>query len=351
MASLQPSQFTPSELSAIQDMLKMTKVTMFIYTALMVVMIPNFICAIRMLFLRARPGTFTPVPWLCFLQSLSAFLLLLFSLIGYFAPFDNCAVQGRLIEAWFVIAMCSLHSLLFVKSYFALNKARWLVFIHIFLECCFIGSFIFASFKETFIRVPLEDTCLSILTEATLLAELVFDIVMNVFYSGIFVIILRKQQLNTNQAQWRSLTNDGLVYMLGITSSTTLLVILSIFLGPENMGVTLFILAVVVGSCLMTGQLWNAKQRASTTNNSYFDKQYTDTPPSDSHSRSHSHSHTNSHSHQYHSSSLGHINDVELTIGEFNMNSRLDDEAHDFQHHSVPTSRPESILLRDKHHG
>ncbi|KAK9762266.1 hypothetical protein K7432_012166 [Basidiobolus ranarum] len=269
MSQPEQSQFSPSELDEIQEILQTTKVMMFVYTALIVMMVPNLVYSMRMLLLRKSRGAFTPVPWLCFLQASCVFILLLFSIIGYFAPFEDCTTQGRLIEPWLAMALCFLHSLLFVKSYYALNKVKWLLFTHIALELGFIGSFVVAAWRETFTREETTNNCLSILTESTLLAELAFDVTINVLYSAIFIYILRNQQLHSNQAQWKALQQDGLIYMIGITITTTLLVITTLILGITNIGVVLLVLSVVIGSCLMTYQLWNAKRSSDASNSSF----------------------------------------------------------------------------------
>ncbi|ORY06270.1 hypothetical protein K493DRAFT_310601 [Basidiobolus meristosporus CBS 931.73] len=110
------------------------------------------------------------------------------------------------------------------------------------------------------------------------------------------------------------------------------------------MGVMLFILAVVVGSSLMTLQLWNAKQRATNTSNSYFDsnniKQFTTPSRSDSHSAQNSH--------QYHTNSFHAIKTIDVDLVDFDVSHRLEDITPDHRH-SSSASRPESILLRDKH--
>ncbi|ORX91428.1 hypothetical protein K493DRAFT_317291 [Basidiobolus meristosporus CBS 931.73] len=250
----------PPEASGLAfEQFRQAKLFTFIYAAMFTVMIPNFIYATRLIL---RRGYSTIAPVMCFVQSLCALVLMAIALFSFIYPMSSCLVQGRIIESLVIAVLIGLHSLLFVKAYFAVQKPLWLLVIHVILELAFVTSVLMAAIKETHVRLEVERICLSILPEDWLLVELVLDIVFNLFYSGIFLWVLRIQQKRTKGTHWAALIKDGLIYMFAITLSTTTLVAISIINGPAKTGVLLFAVAAVIGSCLMTSQLWMSTSRS-----------------------------------------------------------------------------------------
>ncbi|ORX94020.1 hypothetical protein K493DRAFT_315717 [Basidiobolus meristosporus CBS 931.73] len=261
------------------------------------------------------------------------------ALFSYIYPLSDCRLQGRIIETFVIGVLIGLHSLLFVKAYFALQKPLWLLIMHIILELAFIGSVLMAAIGEAHIKVEVEKICLSILPERWLLMELVLDIVFNVFYSGIFLWVLKVQQSCAKSTHWKSLINDGLIYMFGITFSTTLLVTISIINGPAKTGVLLFAVAAVIGSCLMTSQLWKSTTRTSQANNtSMFSEELS--KRSNQHGNS-----TRANDPMYRGLENGEHESHELKHVEVKTGHECECECF-CQSQNTTRSRPESVLLK-----
>ncbi|KAK9764387.1 hypothetical protein K7432_008145 [Basidiobolus ranarum] len=267
MVSLTESQLTPELANAVSKQFQQSKLFTCIYALMFAAMVPNFIYATRLVFKRGRLAA---APLLCFFQSLCGMILMTTALFAYIYPLSNCEVQGRIVETFVIGVLIGLHSLLFVKAYFALQKPLWLLVMHVILELVFICSVLMAAIHEVHIRLDVERVCLSILPENWLLVELILDIVFNVFYSGTFLWVLKVQQSGAKSSHWKTLIKDGLIYMFGITFSTTILVVISIINGPAKTGVLLFAVAAVIGSCLMTSQLWKSSTMTTRTTTSFL---------------------------------------------------------------------------------
>ncbi|KAK9692988.1 hypothetical protein K7432_014118 [Basidiobolus ranarum] len=345
MVSLQESELTPELSKVVFEQFQQAKLFTFIYAAMFTAMVPNFFYATRLII---RRGCSTAAPVICFFQSLCALALMTIALFAYIYPMSNCQLQGRIIESFVIAVLIGLHSLLFVKAYFAVQKPFWLLVVHVILEVAFVVSVLMAAIDEKHIRLEVQKICISVLPEDWLLVELVLDIVFNVFYSGIFLWVLKVQQKRTKGTHWGSLIKDGLIYMFAITLSTTILVVISIINGPAKTGVLLFAVAAVIGSCLMTSQLWKSATRTTHITASFL----TDEASKRSNNNGSSSGQATRHD-LYHNIENGRHESHELRMVKSKTGLSCDCDAPNHSHDcfcqpNPGGSRPESVLLTVK---